>query len=100
MFEKFLTLFKSKKHTEQSPDNEHIASLFFGILSTDKDSLDIKCLLPNVNSKNIEEITEIAEKYAQLLVLLNKEQLNKNIYKILESNKLNHKDNFKVIMLN
>lgn len=104
IFVKFLTIFKSKskdnQKKEQSENNtEHIASLFFGLLKSDTDTIDIKCLLPNVETKSIEDITNIAEKYAQLLVLINTENLNKNISRILETYKIKNQDNYKALML-
>lgn len=94
-------LFKNKKSISSKKDqsDEHIATLFFGILDSDKDAVDIKCLLPNVENKKIEEIIDIAEKYAQLLVLINTNNLNKNISDILNKHKENNKENYKQIML-
>jgi hypothetical protein len=108
IYEKFLTLFSfsfnTKKRSEKSNLNDvsnqdHSASLFFGLLDSDPDIVDIKCLLPNVDDKNTSEITSIAEKYAQLLVLLNSETFNKNIHEILDMHKTNNSENFKTIML-
>lgn len=105
IYEKFLTLFscsnnKKLKHKLNDTDNqEHSASLFFGLLDSDPDIVDIKCLLPNVDDKNTSEITAIAEKYAQLLVLLNTENFNKNIHEILAMHKKTNNENFKTIML-
>lgn len=105
IYEKFLTLFscsnnKKLKHKLNDTDKqEHSASLFFGLLDSDPDIVDIKCLLPNVDDKNTSEITAIAEKYAQLLVLLNTENFNKNIHEILAMHKKTNNENFKTIML-
>lgn len=104
IYEKFLTLFSFNKKTikpklDDVNKQDHCASLFFGLLDSDPDTVDIKCLLPNVDDKNTSEITNIAEKYAQLLVLLNSETFNKNIHEILNMHKKSNSENFKTIML-
>jgi hypothetical protein len=102
IYDKFLTLFRSNKSKNQAKNTsseEHIATLFFGILDSDKEIVDIKCLLPNVENKNSDEIIYIAEKYAQLLVLINSESFNKNISDILNSHKTKNQENYKQIML-
>lgn len=104
IYEKFLTLFSFKKkiiklNSNNLNNQEHSASLSFGLLDSDPDIVDIKCLLPNVDNKNTSEITSIAEKYAQLLVLLNSETFNKNIHEILDMHKKTNSENFKTIML-
>lgn len=101
IYENFLILFKKKQNKQQTnkSSDEHIATLFFGILNSDKDTVDIKCLLPSVEDKTVEEIMGIAEKYAQLLVLINTNGFNKNISDILNMHKQNNKENYKQIML-
>jgi hypothetical protein len=102
IYDNFLTLFKKRKQDKskrESPKIDYAATLSFGILESDKDTVDIKCLLPDVDTKSIEEIVDIAEKYAQLLVLINTEEFNKNISDILDNHKKNHKENYKHIML-
>lgn len=98
IYEKFLIFFK-KSNPKKQKDDEHTASLFFGLLEKDKNSVDIKCIFPNVTNKSIDEISAIAEKYAQLLVLLNTEQFNQNILEILNKHKSANQDNYKAIML-
>ena len=99
IYAKFLTLFNKKKTVTKQKDDEYLASLFFGIVKEDNDSVDIKCLLPDVSTKSIEEIMNISEKYAELLTYLNTEQFNKYIYKILKDNKKNNTDDYKHVML-
>ena len=102
IYANFLTLFKKRKSLESKKDTtkiDYVATLSFGILESDKDTVDIKCLLPDVDTKTIEEIVDIAEKYAQLLVLINTEGFSKNISDILDNHKKNHKENYKHIML-
>lgn len=97
IYENFLTLFRRNKQAKS--DKEHIASLFFGIMDKDKDAVDIKCVLPDIQNKNITEISEIAERFAQLLVLLNTDHFNKNIYNILTKQKKVKAEDYKTIML-
>ena len=101
IYANFLTLFKKRKTSEEKDTTniDYIATLSFGILESDNDTVDIKCLLPDVDNKTTEEIVDIAEKYAQLLVLVSTEGFNKNISNILNNHKKNHKENYKHIML-
>lgn len=102
IYENFLILFNkssNKTNDKKDVDKEHIASLYLGIIENDKDTVDIKCLLPNVTEKTAVEISDIAEKYAQLLVLLNTDHFNKNIFSILNKHKESNQDNYKTIML-
>lgn len=104
IYEKFLTLFSFKKkitkpNLNDAKNQDHSAVLFFGLLDADPDIVDIKCLLPDVDNKNTSEITNIAEKYAKLLVLLSSEAFKENIHEILNMHKTNNSENFKTIML-
>lgn len=102
IYKKFLTLFKTNKNkikNQTSSQEEYDASILFGLLNKDNDSVDIKCTLPNVTHKSIEEIMIISEKYAELLAYLNTEQFNKHIYQILNDNKKQNNDNYKYVML-
>lgn len=105
IYAKLSTLFKFRDRkiskNKDIPNNsiEYIASLSLGLLNNDYDTVDIKCLLPDVDNKSIEEISNIAEKYAQLLVLLHTEAFDKNIFRILDNNKILYKDNYKSTLL-
>lgn len=100
IYGKFSTFFKnifSLDKSQPKKDTEYLSSLFFGILNEDKEVVDIKCLLPEVTNSNEEEIQSIAENYAKLLVFINIEEFNKNIYSILLKHK--NKNNPKQTML-
>lgn len=98
IYDKLLTLFK-KNNPKQKNKESYLASLFFGIRNTDKDSVDIECLLPDVSKKDIEEIMNISERYAELLTYINSDKFNKHIYEILQNNKSKNKYDYKYIML-
>lgn len=101
IYEKFLTLFRvfQKKIETRKSKEDYAASLFLGLVKEDLDSIDIKCLFPDVTHLTIEEIMSISEKYAELLTYLNTENFNKHIYKILKDTKKHHVNNYKHIML-
>lgn len=86
IYKKFLTLFKKNRKNKQE-ETSYCASLFFGLLDKDHDMVDIKCSLPDVSNKSSDQILSIAEKYAELLVVINTESFNKKIYDILNKNK-------------
>lgn len=95
IYEKFLTLFKFKKKDTQT--KEYLCSLFLGIRNNDYDAIEIKCILPDVSEQNINNITLVSEKYAELLLSLNSGTLRKYILDILNKNKKN--SDYKTIML-
>jgi hypothetical protein len=101
IYDKFLILFRKNFFTnhkkETQTDSEYCASLFFGLLDKNHDMVDIKCLLPDVTDKSSDQILSIAEKYAELLVIINTEAFNKKIYEILNKNK--NIDNHKEVLL-
>ena len=98
IYEKFLIFFKKKKNIDtDTKNNKYTASLFFGLLSHDSDMVDISCGLPDVQDKTSDQILSIAEKYAELLVVINTEAFNKKIYNIL--NKHKDKENHKQTLL-
>ena len=102
IYDKFLISFKSffyKKEKNNSNKEMYLASLSLAIVDDDKDLLDIRCLLPDVGNKSIEEIMIIAEKYAEMLTYINTEKFNKYINQILEESKLKNNDDFKQTML-
>jgi hypothetical protein len=70
---KLLGIFKKNTsiRTNSLPINseKYIASLEFSL--TDQEYLDIRCKIPETKDKSIEDITVLAEKYANLLVRIN-----------------------------
>ena len=90
-----LSILFSKPKIEE---NIYDSSIFFGLLKS-SDSVDIKCLLPDIDNKNTEEIVDIAEKYAEMLVFINTEHFNRSIFKILENHKSKKSNDYKKTML-
>jgi hypothetical protein len=102
IYDKFLISFKSffsKKEQNNLNKEMYLASLSLAIVDHDKDLLDIRCLLPDVKNKSIEEIMVIAERYAEMLTYVNTEKFNKYIDQILQESKTKNSDDFKQTML-
>jgi|TARA_B100001094_G_C18189208_1_gene806001 hypothetical protein len=66
---------------EEKEDNEYTDSIGISFYLTDSSDIDIICNISDINFENLDEITIFAEKYAELLVLLNNGLLK---YQILE----------------
>jgi hypothetical protein len=83
---KLLGIFKKNTsiRTNSLPINseKYIASLEFSL--TDQEYLDIRCKIPETKDKSIEDITALAEKYANLLVRINDGSFKNDIAKILQ----------------
>lgn len=99
IYEKFSILFNNffSYKDKSSKEEIHTGSISFRLVENNE-SVDIKCLLPNPESLSVEEITDLAERYAELLVYINTEKFNSYIDKILERNKIKN-DHYKNIML-
>lgn len=68
---------------QNNKENEQICSISFSL--TEKFDVDIEGLFPDFDKLEIEELSEIAEKYAQLILSLNKGLFSKQILKIFNA---------------
>lgn len=66
---------------EEKEDHEYTDNIGISFYLTDSSDIDIVCNIGDINFENLDEITIFAEKYAELLVLLNNGLLK---YQILE----------------
>ena len=80
---KLLEIFDIKKYFYKNTKTiNDICSLEF--ILTDTDLLDIRCKIPDTTAKSLEDITVLAEKYANLLVGVNGGLFKEDIAKILQ----------------
>jgi hypothetical protein len=91
IFKKFLKLFsKVSRSKPESEAQEHIGGIFVEL--TPEFEFDIACLLPSLDKFNDQQLLEVAEKYAELLLLLNKGFLKKQIFTMLNNYVSNNDD--------
>lgn len=80
IYRKFYSLWSEPKD-EVIPDEKYISSISFKL--TKDRNIDIFCELPNVNELENSQFISISEKYAELLLFLNKGILKNKIFEIL-----------------
>lgn len=75
---------------DKASSNELDPIYNYGSLSfilDEQDNVDIYCLLPDLSNLSDEDILDVAEKYAKLLLSVNKGLFKSEIYKILKNRK-------------
>jgi hypothetical protein len=84
IYEKFCSLFKkNEEQNKQDINEEYLCSVCFGL----NDDFDIGIIgsFPPMKNSTMEEIANIGEKYAQLLLSVNKGLLAKDTLNILDN---------------
>jgi len=87
MFKKLINKFTNSKLDFK--DKSYIGSIEF--LLTDKDQIDINCSIPNADTISIDDIANLAEKYAGFLLHITDGMLNYSITKNLQEESKNNK---------
>jgi hypothetical protein len=85
----WITYFKTKPPSkeniasEKTEDNEiYIGALSFKI--TAESDIDVMCILPDLKNASTDQISSIAEKYADFLLAINEGYLKDDIVKIIQ----------------
>jgi len=94
IYDKFLTLCKSLCLCQQREKNKNFVHIAISLSATDPILVD--CRLPDISSKTIEEITELAEKYGLALSNLTAEDFEKQLFDAIYLKKDKH--NYKNIL--
>jgi hypothetical protein len=73
IYQKLFSVFNKKKSVEENNQNteepKYLGGIFFKI--TEDLEIDIGCVLPDVQGLSTDEISNISEKYAELLIMIN-----------------------------
>jgi hypothetical protein len=80
IWQKFCSVFKAKKI---NTSEKYLAGIVFQ-LSEDL-QIDIGCILPSTENLSIEEISDLSEKYAELLILINSGVFKNQIFDMLKN---------------
>jgi hypothetical protein len=82
----WILYFKTKPPNEESrEDNEiYIGALSFKV--TAESDIDLMCALPDLKNASTDQISALAEKYANFLLAINEGHLKDDIIKIIQKN--------------
>jgi len=70
IYQKLFSVFNDKKVIDQNTEEpKYLGGMFFKI--TEDLEIDIGCVLPDVQGLSTDEISNISEKYAELLIMIN-----------------------------
>lgn len=87
----WIAYFKTKPPSEEKPVTEKTKDdeIYIGALSfkiTAESDIDVMCALPDLNNASTEQISSLAEKYADFLLAINEGYLKDDIIKIIQKN--------------
>jgi len=84
------------KKTSLLDKEQYIGGLIFA-LTNDLD-IDVSCILPETNGKNLTEITSLAEKYGQFLLSINEGYLKNDLINILKQHKKTNQEDMHTLL--
>jgi len=96
IYQKLFGVFHNKKNVEQTDqiteEPKYLGGIFFKI--TEDLEIDIGCVLPDTQGLSTDEISNISEKYAELLIMINSGIFRSQIFDMIKNKtKLIEEDN-------
>jgi hypothetical protein len=82
LYKKFSILFRSSENKKEVQKTSYIGAITFKLLPTY--NIDIVCDIPDVKNLGSAEISILAERYAEFLLLINKGFFKKQIFELLD----------------
>jgi hypothetical protein len=97
-YKKLLSFFKPSSEKPVKENQFNIGNLLFKF--TDSLDVNITCEIPSVETLSLEEIGELSEKYAELIVYVNNGLFKEEILKILKNNAKKTDDPKEILYIN
>ena len=97
-YKKLLSFFKPSPEKLIKENQFNIGNLLFKF--TDSLDVNITCEIPSVETLSLEEIGELSEKYAELIVYVNNGLFKEEILKILKNNAKKTDDPKEILYIN
>lgn len=91
ILDKLLILFKQSNKSKESDSRKPLGKVSF-ILNEDN-NISIECVLPNITNVNINEVSNLAENYANLLSSITFGELNDALYENIKNISNSNNDN-------